>query len=440
MKYLFVIYGIVIFSSLSLFAQTPAKSVSKGNNNIDQMGIHWDGFENHPMRALKDSAILLNADYISIIDAEHSNDFYRNKAAYLLKLELFSKYELLLKNAKDEFERRKVEKLILADYTKIKLMLHKKRFLYFGLLLNFSEYSFTANGFSIHEKSRDFLNKYLTTHKIKVDPDLNPVPNVISVGESFAEQFVHDNSTREVTAYGIIDLWSPDKYLKFVAFTYMKPNVGEQIISVYPNAETISQQIEELSVNISEENKTNLIESTDIGIFELSEEDLITIDNRLAESARFHMASLYAKCKEIGLDKSLSEDAKQIIIKYASDLASKKAILSGVLKVGRQFNGYQLYPNNIKKNIIIRFDRKEGDFDRWWGTCTYSNGKKAIVQACLASEDKLGLLIEFYMPNDDEQGASEGNLFLLENNKLIGYQMNEKVYYGKYAKTGIYIK
>lgn len=85
MKNRFLILSIVILCYTTGFAQPNAVTKNTTFNKVDQRGVNWDAFATHPMRAMMDTALLVNKDLISILDATNSNEFHNNKATYLTR-------------------------------------------------------------------------------------------------------------------------------------------------------------------------------------------------------------------------------------------------------------------------------------------------------------------------------------------------------------------
>lgn len=436
MKNRFLFFSIIILLSAKQYAQTTNENNWAQNLKAEPNQIHWNMFEHHPMHAIFDSAILYTDAFKAIIEAEGSNVFYKDEVSYLLKLTPFSKYNIPYKNAKNEFERRSVEKQVLDEYRTVKNILHDKRFVKIGMIMNLSEYSFTAKGFSIVKKSLDNFNKSLTNHNIIIDPDFAPVPNTIDMPENVAEQFVNENPNREVLMWGIVDLWDSPKQLKFIAFTYVKPKTGESVFAVYPNSKTISFHILDWSIDPTETSVKEVIDN-DMQYLAVNRTYFNTMDSVVSNIPVIRLTKLVSKCKEFGLENGLSEDAKLVILKNEKEIQKRKMALKSLLAVGRQYNGFQTV-RSVKEKVIIRFDKKDDYYI--WGTCTYSNGKKAKVQAWLNENDFLGIRMEFYSPTDDEIGAGNGTVFLLDNNQLVGYQMSSAINYDLNVKTNIIIK
>lgn len=439
-----IIFCIAIFTSIEIYAQIPS-GYKRIENNFGVNSIHWDKFETHPSHVLLDSATFFSSDIISVIGEIKSRNFGNKLLGNLLRLKLFSNLAVSYKSAKDEFERKKVEESILNEYKKIEQYIKKKEYVWIGGHLNFSEFNFNEKAFGFQKQLSD-LNKQLFDANIeKIDLNWLYFPEYIPFKEVEAEQFVQDNPSREVRAYCLLSQNNYFKFsLEFIVLTYTDRNKEERVIDVYPKIETLNKKFEFLDEIVSNKSVSSIIEETDNALRTepLDRGGVDKIYKNIRNNDFFRIGALFDKCKKFGFDTSLSEGAKQAIKKYEDNIAQRKKVLDNILKVGRQFNGYQIYAGDIKKKIVVRIDRKEDWGDNIYsGTCTYSNGKKAIVFFNYNEyDDNLGINITFYLPTDDELGAGDYHLFYLDNNSLIGFEMNESLDYDRISRTILSLK
>jgi len=390
-----------------------------------------------------DTALLVNKDLISILDATNSNEFHNNKAIYLTRFYPLTKHAIAYKNAANEFEKKRIENQVLEDYNGILKNFNKNKTGYICSSIKLSDYSFEKKGFGYKPNQPGDFNKYISDLKITNDPEWVSLAANIAMNEAVAEQFIKDNPTREVSIYGLVELSNWHRKLKFIAITSKSKNGEEKIITVYPNAATLSDAFEKLSRDEVEGTTEKWLAEMDPVEFDRG--SLMPIEKIISDDAELKMASLYKKSKEYSFGTTLTPNAKTALLQHQQLVKDRMTGLKGFLKIGKPFSGFQTYPGGIKKNIIITFTEKEPAwFDEsesiYWGTCKYSNGKKAVVQAHLNADGLPGIKICFYMPEDDEMGASEGNQFLLYKNQLIGYNMNDAVNYDRIVKTTITIK
>jgi len=443
MKNKLLITSILMLCYTTGFAQPNAVTKNTTLNKVDQRGINWDAFATHPMRAMMDTALLVNKDLISILDATNSNEFNNNKATYLTRFNPLTKYAIAYKNAVNEFEKKRIENQVLEDYKGILRNFSNGKTGYLCSTIKLSDYSFEKKGFGYKPNQPGDFNKYLSDLKVKTDPEWVSLVANIAMDESVAEQFIKDNPAREVNIYGLVELSNWWRHLDFIAITSKSKNGEEKIINVYPNAATISDAIEKLSRDEVEGTTEKWLAEMDP--MEFNRGSLEPIDKAISDDAEFKLENLYKNCKEYGFGTTLTTNAKTALLQHQQLVKDRMTGLKGFLKIGKPFSGFQTYPGGIKKNIIITFTREDPAlYDEpsgiYWGTCKYSNGKKAIVQAQLNTNGQPGLQICFYTPEDDELGASNGNQFLLYKNQLIGYEMSDAVNYDRIVKTTILIK
>jgi hypothetical protein len=153
---------------------------------------------------------------------------------------------------------------------------------------------------------------------------------------------------------------------------------------------------------------------------------------------------VYVQSLKYGFDQFFNEEIKKIIEQEKQKQAKAKVILDQFFKIGKTYNGYQILPGEIKKNITLIFNRD--DNNSWWeGTCQFSNGKKCRVSAIQSYNNNdlynptIG--IYFYQDISDELGPHEScPVFYLKDNQLIGYAMNEKFDHNLNSKTAINLK
>ena len=449
-----VIVFIVVVTTLNLFAQSASTNIHSSKSTIDNMGIDWDVFTNHPMRLLMGSASLLTTDLYSILNFSNTNEYIGNEVSYLVKFKPLTKYMALYKNAKDEFDRKDVEKQILNDYRAIinryqdVLDIYTKNTNYFwtGTTLRLSEYSFENKGFGFQPNLLNTFKENLEKITVKNDICGEPFPNFLPMDETTAKQFIHDNPSREIMAYVFLDNFKcyPDQLaysqIKFIAFTFAQKSSGEKVIAVYPNAEYLSQKLVELESNATIETPENTISSIYDNSHLLNRSELKIIYDKLKDNSRNRFVNLYNEYKDYNFMSDLSVTAQKAIEKNKQYIETQKRKYKTFPKIGVTYKGYQLYPGGIKRSIQIMFTKK--DAMSYWGKCRYSNGKKSIVELKIDNTDILpDVKIQFYIPTDNELGAGDGNSFVLSNDgQLVGFELNDKVNYNSYSKTYISIQ
>jgi len=444
MKKILVITFSIIMITLNLFAQTVSTSTNNGKSSIDKMGIDWNIFANHPMRELMDSATLLSTDLYSILNATNTSGYIDNSVRYLVRFNPLLKYMTPYRNAKDEFERQEVEKQILNDYQVIidhyqdVLDPYSKNSNYFwtGTIMKLAEYSFSDKGFRFQSNQMDIFKTNLEKMKIEDNIGGEPFPNLLSMDETTAKQFIRDNPSREVMVYAFLDNFKcyPDpsahSQIKFITFTSLPKNNREKVIAVYPNAKYFNKYLEQLDSIIPKTSKTtyalDLKEPLTIGEFEL-------ICETGANYERHHFMNFYNKYKNYGFQSGISVSVQKAIERNMQYYKTQKEIYLAFLKIGKTYNGYQEYKGGIKRNILITFTKRSDD--TYFGTCTYRNGKKMEVYAYINKYEELPRLIICGCGSDDYACG-----FTFCNGQLEGYLANEKEDCSSFSKTFISTK
>ncbi len=412
--------------------------------------LNWGRFENHPARSILDT-IPIFSDYDDVVFKPEANEelllkdgklLKNNPIDYLLKHRRFSKYKTAYTNANNEFEKKRIEKQILEEKNRIIESILEKKVVKAGLLMKLSEYSFEKKGFFLIKSpldDRGTFKEYMTSLGVDINYNWTSGLDFIAVNEKDAEQLIQNNPKREVVVEGIIEITVErfiEKKLEFVIVSAFQDN--PYVIHVVPNISDIW-----ISLGKFENEKLTGIE----GILEKNPAISGYSENKYFESMNNSFSAyemVYYKSLRYGFDKFFNEDIKKIIEQDKQKHTKAKVALDQFFKIGKIYNGYQMLPGNIKKNITICFNSVERD--HWWeGTCQFSNGKKCNIFAGQYYNDNdcynptVG--IYFYQDISDELGPHEScPVFYLKDNQLIGYAMNEKFDHNLNSKTVINIK
>jgi len=448
----------LLLGFLPLFAQTGKPDKTEGT-----APLAWGEHAEHPIKALVDSAPVLTQDGINTFRLSRMrwNQVQElinpanpaNRKAYfngnyipaaklpsILRHPALAKYIRSFEQARNEFERKRVESSIKEDFMEKRKEFHVASHFVVFVDVALGDYDFNRKGFPV-QRAGASMYRHEAFDLMEI-PNWPSLPLLLPMSEVEAERFVSANPRRAVTMLAVmerdsIQTQSDDAAAlteKMKAQVMLSAFIGNPadgrrpVLATFPTeagfSGILTARLDSILAAINEQRKP---------VAHAPEPEPDKICGVSSNPNTYdYLTGMTEKMEKLGFKASgniLTPGRKAALEKAISERA---AFIKGILKIGKPYQGIQTYPNGVTKKMTITFNERSQDGAIYFGTCTYSNKKKAVVWAGQANcPHGPCLYIDFYEPTDDEPGHSDDfNAFhVLGKDWAVGSGMGESVNY-----------
>jgi len=400
------------------------------------LALAWGAQADHPLRKAVESAPTLTRDLVSqlrVYGWRHLNqESLKREPAY-------APHARSLREAKDEFERHRIQAAIGEEIKARNKAMRSFRFYRVVQDIRLGEYDFGRKCFSFREGPAAFEHEAFRFIK---NPWWSVIPASLPMDEKDAENFIRRRPDRTLTLVILLDM---------------------SLMELGGNARALNERIEATPVfcgifsgeGAEPRSLVHCLPSVAslradfVGRYDALADRILAQDqpgvetlpspscNRYGEETIQMIAEDMERARSLRLPVNEDPRIAEAAARAARIHGNRTRALLGLLKTGRAYQGSHALPTGSKRPFTLVLTRKDPD-GRFRGTATYAKGQKAVVLAgtsdCVHGP---GLTFDFYEPSDDEIGAGDCMQFHVHGGTAIGMAPEAYLDYRKLHPTRI---